>query len=33
MAMMLATIGSKRKAHSQSIDENIGQSIAHVLQT
>jgi hypothetical protein len=30
--MMLATIGSKMKAHSQSIDENLGQSIAHVLQ-
>jgi len=30
--MMLSTIGSKRKVHSQSIDENLGQSIAHVLQ-
>jgi hypothetical protein len=30
--MMLAIIGSKRKEHFQSIEENLGQSIAHVLQ-
>jgi len=27
--MMLATIGSKRKEHFQSIDENLGQSLMY----